>query len=133
VRPFLCTLLLVLHRRRLAYLAASVVAAAGMMTGHALGQAAHAAGTSAAAAAAIGIGAWVAAGIAAVLIDRTVPARAVAVASIALPLVWFGTMIVSEERELWWVGLALLVLFAAVAGLAAAAAGFFFRRAAGRA
>lgn len=119
-------------RRRLAYVAASVIAAAGMMSGHAMADSARAAGGESPFAQALGILCWVAAGIAAVLIDRTVPARAVAFASLALPLVWFGAIIVSDQRELWWVGLVVLVLFALVAGLAAAATGFLFRSAARR-
>ena len=120
-------------RRRLAYVAASVIAAGGMMSGHALAESARAAGTESALAQALGIVCWIVAGIVAVLIDRAVPARAVAFASIALPLVWFGTIIVSDQRGLWWIGLLVLVIFALVAGLAAAATSFLFRMAARRA
>lgn len=68
----------------------------------------------------VGVFSWVAAGVCAALIDRSVPARAVAVASLGLPLVWFGTLIVSEDHGLWMFGLAFLVFFAIIAGLSAA-------------
>jgi hypothetical protein len=114
-------------RRRLAYIAASVIAAAGMMVGDALGEAARAAGTESYAAVFIGVGGWILAGIAAVLIDRTIPARAAGFASMALPLVWFGMLLVSDDRSLWFVGLLLICLFALVAGLAAAGAKLLLR------
>jgi hypothetical protein len=112
-------------RRRLAYIAASVIAAAGMMGGHALAAAAGADGS--AAAQWMGILSWVVAGIVAVLIDRTVPARAVGFASLALPLVWFGMLLVSEDRSLWMLGLAFIFFFALVAGLAAGGTKLLFR------
>lgn len=112
-------------RRRLSYIAASVIAAAGMMGGHALAAAAGAEGSVAAQW--MGILAWVVAGVAAVLIDRTVPARAVGFASLALPLVWFGMLLVSEDRSLWMLGLLFIFFFALVAGLSAAGTKLLFR------
>ena len=112
-------------RRRLAYVAASAIAAAGMFAGHAMGRAA-ADGSSAADL--IGILSWVAAGVVAVLIDRSVPPRAVGVASLALPLVWFGGLLVSEGVGLWLAGLALLLIFAVLAGASAAAMKWLLRR-----
>jgi hypothetical protein len=114
-------------RRRLAYVAASVIAAAGMFVGDGLGDAAREAGGESLAAAIIGIGSWIVAGIAAVLLDRTVPARAVGFASLGLPLVWFGATVVSDDRSLWWAGLLLLGAFAALAALSAAATKLLFR------
>jgi hypothetical protein len=119
-------------RRRLAYVAASVIAAAGMMGGHNLAAATRAAGDESTLAQVLGIAGWIVAGIVAVLIDRTVPPRAVAFASLALPLVWFGSIIVSDESGLWWMGLLVIVVFALFAGLAAAATALIFRRAARR-
>ncbi|HUF24253.1 MAG TPA: hypothetical protein VMN81_09010 [Vicinamibacterales bacterium] len=107
-------------RRRLAYLSASLIAAAGMMAGHALAGAARAAGEESQLAPALGLLSWVAAGIAAVLIDRTVPPRAVGFASLALPLVWFGMLLVSEDNSLWLLGLAALAVFALIAAASAA-------------
>lgn len=107
-------------RRRLAYLSASLVAAAGMMAGHALAGAARAAGSESQLAPALGLLAWVAAGIVAVLIDRTVPARAVGVAALALPLVWFGTRLASDGNSLWLLGLGALAVFALIAAASAA-------------
>lgn len=131
IRPFSCTLLNVPIRRRLSYIAASVIAAAGMMGGHALAGASGAEGS--AIAEWMGILSWAAAGVAAVLIDRTVPARAVGFASMALPLVWFGMLLVSEDRSLWFMGLLFIGLFALVAGLSAAGTRLLFRLAARRA
>lgn len=88
-----------------------------MFTGHAMGQGPDA---SAGAAQLVGILSWVAAGIAAVLIDRSVPARAVGFASLALPLVWFGGLLVSEGVGFWFAALALLGVFALLAGVSAA-------------
>lgn len=114
-------------RRRLAYIAASVIAAAGMMSGHWLAGAARAEGAESPAAQILGIASWLVAGVAAVLIDRTVPPRAVAFASLALPLVWFGMLLVSEDNNLWLLGLAALAVFALLAGLAAGATKLAFR------
>ena len=61
------------------------------------------------------------------LIDRTEPPRAVEFASLALPLVWFGMLLVSEDNNLWLLGLAALAVFALLAGLAAGATRFAFR------
>ena len=108
-------------RRRLCYLAASAIAAAGMMTGHWMAGAARAAGEESALAQGLGLVSWVIAGVAAVLIDRSVPPRAVAFASLALPLVWFGGLLVSEEGTVWILGLIALAVFALVAGLSAGA------------
>lgn len=104
-------------RRRLSYLAASVIAAVGMFTGHAMGQGPD---ESAGVAQLVGILSWVAAGIVAVLIDRSVPPRAVGFASLALPLVWFGGLLVSEGVGFWLAALALLGVFALLAGVSAA-------------
>lgn len=106
-------------RRRLAYLSASLIAAFGMMGGHRLAGASRAAGEDSPLAQGLGILSWVAAGIVAVLIDRTVPARAVGFASLALPLVWFGMILVSEDNSLWLLGLAALVIFALIAAASA--------------
>lgn len=114
-------------RRKLAYVAASVIAAAGMMGGHWMANAARAGGSESALAPALGLGSWIAAGIAAVLIDRSVPARAVAFASLALPLVWFGMLLVSEDNSLWILGLAAMAVFALLTGLAAAGTRFALR------
>lgn len=127
IRPFSCTLLNVPLRRRLSYIAASVIAAAGMMGGHWLAGAARAEGAESPFAQGLGILSWAVAGILAVLIDRTVPARAVAFASLALPLVWFGMLLVSEENSLWLLGLAVMAVFALIAGLSAAATKLAFR------
>ena len=104
-------------RRRLSYLAASLIAAAGMFTGHAMGQGPA---ESPGPAHLVGILSWVAAGIVAVLIDRSVPPRAVGVASLALPLVWFGGLLVSEGVGFWFAALVLLGVFALLAGASAA-------------
>lgn len=114
-------------RRRLSYIAASVIAAAGMMSGHWLAGAARAEGGESPVAQGLGIASWAVAGIVAALIDRTVPARAVAFASLALPLVWFGMILVSEENSLWLLGLAVMAVFALIAGLSAAATKLAFR------
>jgi len=114
-------------RRRLCYLAASAIAAAGMMTGHWMANTARAAGAESVLAGALGIVSWVLAGIVAVLIDRSVPPRAVALSSLALPLVWFGMVIVSEENTLWLLGLLLLGLFALLTWTAAAATRWLLR------
>ena len=119
-------------RRRFAYIAASVIAAAGMMSGHNLAAAMRASGSEAGLAQVLGIAGWVVAGVVAVLIDRTVPPRAVAFASLALPLVWFGSIIVSDESGLWWLGLLAIAVFALIAGAAAAATSLAFRLAARR-
>lgn len=111
-------------RRRLAYLAATVIAAAGMFAGHAIGKAADG---STGLANLLGIGSWIVAGIIAVLIDRTVPARAVAFASLGLPLVWFGMILVSEGVGFWFVALLLIAVFALLAGLSAAATKWLLR------
>jgi len=55
-----------------------------------------------------------------VLIDRSVPPRAVGLASLALPLVWFGGLLVSEGVGFWVAALALLGVFALLAGASAA-------------
>ena len=109
--------LVVPWRRRLSYLAASVIAAAGMFAGHAMGQGPD---EAAGAAQLVGILSWVAAGVVAVLIDRSVPPRAVGFASLALPLVWFGGLLVSEGVGFWVAALALLGVFALLAGASAA-------------
>ncbi len=98
-----------------------------MMGGHTLAAAMRAAGEDSALAQGMGIAGWIAAGTVAVLIDRTVPARAVAFASLALPLVWFGSIIVSDESGLWWLGLLVIAVFALIAGAAAAATSLLFR------
>ena len=108
-------------RRRLAYIAASVIAAAGMMSGHWLAEASRAAGRESPLAQSLGVLSWVVAGAVAALIDRTVPAHAVGVASLALPLVWFGMILVSEPNGLWLLGLGAMAVFALIAGLSAAA------------
>ncbi|MDQ3068340.1 MAG: hypothetical protein M3R55_01250 [Acidobacteriota bacterium] len=108
-------------RRRLACIAASVIAAAGMMSGHWLAGVARAAGEESPVAQSLAIAAWITAGVIAVLIDRTVSARAVALASLALPLVWFGMILVLEDHGLWMLGLAAMAVFALLAGLSAAA------------
>lgn len=110
-------------RRRLAYIAASVIAGSGMFAGHTIAQRT----SDPTIANWIGIGGWIVAGIAAVLIDRTVPARAVGLASLALPLVWFGMLLVSEDNALWMAGLAFLLAFAMVSGVSAGATKFLFR------
>ena len=102
------------------------------MGGHTLAASMRASGEEAAAAQVMGIAGWFVAGIAAVLIDRTVPARAVALASLALPLVWFGSIIVSDESGLWWLGLLAIAVFALMAGAAAAATSLLFRLSARR-
>ena len=108
-------------RRKLAYVAASVISGAGMMFGHNWAEAARAAGSEAPAAQWLGVGSWVIAGVAAALIDRTAPARAIGVSSLALPLVWFGMMLVSEGNAMWLVALAMMLFFGLLAGLSAAA------------
>ena len=113
-------------RRRFSYIAASFIAAAGMMGGHALAGAAANDGGSAAAQW-IGVLSWVVAGITAVLIDRSVPARAVGFASMALPLVWFGMLLVSEEHTLLLLGLVAMAVFGLVAGLSAGATKWLLR------
>lgn len=112
-------------RRRLSYLAASVIAAAGMFTGHAVGRGPD---ESAGAAQLIGILSWVVAGVAAVLIDRSVPPRAVGFASLALPLVWFGGLLVSEGVGFWFAALVLLGVFALLAGASAAVMKWLLQR-----
>lgn len=114
-------------RRKLSYVAASVIAAAGMMTGHWMASAAREAGRDSAFAGALGILSWAIAGIAAVLIDRSVPPRAVALSSLALPLVWFGMIIVSEENTMWLIGLLLIGLFALLTWAAAAGTRWLLR------
>ena len=104
-------------RRRLACIAASVIAAAGMFAGHRMGKTSDDAGV----ANLVGIFSWVVAGIVAVLIDRTVPARVVGVASLALPLVWFGTVLVSEGVGFWFIALLLMAVFALLAAVSAGA------------
>jgi len=106
-------------RRRLAYLSASLIAAAGMIAGHTVAGTSRAAGGESPLAPALGLLSWVAAGIVAVLIDRDVPARAVGFASLALPLVWFGMLLVSEDNSLWLLGLAALAVFALMAAASA--------------
>jgi len=113
----------------LSYIAASVIAAAGMMTGHAIGQGPD---DTATLANVIGVLSWVVAGIAAALIDRSVPPRAVGLASMALPLVWFGTLLVSEGVGLWFLGLLLIGAFALLAGTAAAGTKWLLRPRDGR-
>lgn len=108
----------------MAYIAASVIAAGGMFTGHALGGPQS---DSTALANLIGILAWVVAGSVAVLIDRSVPPRAVGFASLALPLVWFGGLLVEEGMTFWLLGLALLALFALLAGVSAAGTKWMLR------
>jgi hypothetical protein len=114
-------------RRRLAYVAASVIAAAGMMTGHWMANSARAAGGESAFAGSLAILSWVLAGVVAVLVDRSVPPRAIALASLALPLVWFGMILVSEDRTLWFLGLLLIALFAVLTWLSAAATRWLLR------
>lgn len=104
-------------QRKIAYVAASVIAAGGMFAGHALGGPQS---DSTVLANLVGILAWVVAGVVAVLIDRSVPPRAVGFASLALPLVWFGGLLVEEGMTFWLAGLALLALFALLAGGSAA-------------
>ena len=116
--------LLVPLKRKLAYLAASLIAAAGMFTGHELGGPAS---NSSGAANLIGILSWVVAGVVAVLIDRSVPPRAVGFASLGLPLVWFGGLLVSEGVGLWLAGLVMLGLFALLAGASAAGVKWLLR------
>jgi hypothetical protein len=120
----LCTLSPVSLQRKIAYLAASAIAAGGMFAGHALGGPQS---DSTILANLVGILGWVVAGAAAVLIDRTVPPRAVAFASLGLPLVWFGGLLVEEGMAFWLLGLALLALFALLAGLSAAAVKWLLR------
>lgn len=98
-----------------------------MIAGHALAGAQRASGEESPLAPALGLLSWVAAGIVAVLIDRTVPARAVGFASLALPLVWFGMLLVSEDNSLWLLGLAALVVFALIAAASAWATGAVLR------
>lgn len=114
-------------RRKLSYIAASVIAGAGMMTGHWMATAARQAGGESAIANSLGILSWVIAGAVAVLIDRSVPPRAVALASLALPLVWFGGLLVSEDRTMWLLGFVLLLVFALLAGVSAAAVKWLFK------
>ena len=114
-------------KRRLAYVAASVIAAAGMMTGHWMANNARAAGEESAFAGSLAILCWIIAGVAAILIDRSVPPRAVALASLALPLVWFGMILVSEDSSLWFFGLLLIALFAFLTWLSAAATRWLLR------
>ena len=97
-----------------------------MMGGHALAGAAADQGGSVAAQW-IGVFSWVVAGVVAVLIDRTVPARAVGFASMALPLVWFGMLLVSDENNLWLLGLIAMAVFGLIAGLSAAATKLILR------
>jgi hypothetical protein len=108
-------------RRKLAYVAASVISGAGMMLGHNWAEAARAAGGEAPAAQWLGVGSWVIAGVVAALIDRTAPARAIGFASLALPLVWFGMTLVSEGNALWVVALLMMLFFGLLTGLSAAA------------
>ena len=117
-------------RRRLAYIAASVIAAVGMFAGHTLGKASD---ESTGLANLVAIASWVVAGVVAVVIDRTVPARAVGFASLALPLVWFGTVLVSEGVGFWFLALLLIAAFALLAGLSAAGTKLLFRLMARRA
>lgn len=104
-------------KRKIAYLAASVIAAGGMFAGHALGGPQS---DSTLLANLVGILGWVVAGVTAVLIDRSVPARAVGFASLGLPLVWFGGLLVEEGVTFWLAGLVLLGVFAFLAGASAA-------------
>lgn len=97
------------------------------MTGHWLAGSARAAGDESALAQGLGLFSWVIAGVVAVLIDRTVPARAVAFASLALPLVWFGGLLVAEDNTLWIFGLVALTVFALAAGLSAGATKLLLR------
>ena len=122
--PFSCTLPSVSLQRKFAYVAASVIAAGGMFAGHALGGPQS---DSTILANLVGILAWVVAGIVAVLIDRSVPPRAVGFASLALPLVWFGGLLVEEGMTFWLAGLALLALFALLAGASAAGTKWMLR------
>lgn len=124
MRPFSCTLPSVPLKRKLAYLAATFIAAGGMFLGHSLGGSVS--GESPAADL-IGVLSWVVAGVAAVLIDRSVPPRAVGFASLGLPLVWFGGLLVSEGVGFWLLGLALLGLFALLAGASATAMKWLLR------
>ncbi len=111
-------------KRKMAYVAASVIAAGGMFAGHALGGPETASTTLANL---VGILAWVVAGSAAVLIDRSVPPRAVGLASLGLPLVWFGGLLVEEGMTFWLAGLALLAVFALLAGASAAGTKWMLR------
>lgn len=113
----MCTLFPVSLQRKIAYLAASVIAAGGMFAGHALGGPQS---DSTVLANLVGILGWVVAGVTAVLIDRSVPARAVGFASLGLPLVWFGGLLVEEGMTFWLAGLVLLGVFAFLAGASAA-------------
>jgi hypothetical protein len=111
-------------KRKLASLAASLIAAGGMFTGHALGGSGS---DSTLAANLVGILSWVVAGVTAVLIDRSVPPRAVGFASLGLPLVWFGGLLVSEGVGFWLLGLVMLGLFALLAGASAAGTRWMLR------
>jgi hypothetical protein len=119
-------------KRRLAYVAASTIAAAGMMTGHWMANAARAAGEESLVAGSLAIASWFVAGIAGALIDRSAPPRAIALASLALPLVWFGAILVSEDKTLWFLGLLALVVFALFTWTAAVATRWLLRPRRGR-
>ena len=97
------------------------------MTGHWMANSAREAGGESAFAGSLAILCWVVAGVVAILIDRSVPPRAVAIASLALPLVWFGMILVSEDRSLWFLGLLLIALFAFLTWLSAAATRWLLR------
>lgn len=114
-------------KRRIAYVAASTIAAAGMMTGHWMANAALQAGGESVVAGSLAIVSWFVAGVVAALIDRSAPPRAVALSSLALPLVWFGMILVSEDRSLWWLGLIALAVFALFTWSAAAATRWLLR------
>lgn len=111
-------------KRKIAYVAASVIAAGGMFAGHALGGPQS---DSTVLANLVGILGWVVAGVTAVLIDRSVPPRAVGFASLGLPLVWFGGLLVEEGMTFWLAGLVLLGVFAVLAGASAAGTKWMLR------
>ena len=97
------------------------------MTGHWMANAARAAGGESSIAGSLAIVSWFVAGTVAVLIDRSAPPRAIALSSLALPLVWFGMILVSEESGLWFLGLLMLVVFAMFTWSAAAATRWLLR------
>jgi hypothetical protein len=103
-------------RRWSAFATATGIAAAGMMGGRALAGAARDAGTESSLAAVIAILGWVCAGMAAVVIDRSIPAAAAGAASAVLPILWFATL----ENRIWALGLGAIAVFALMAGLSAA-------------
>ncbi|MEX2272526.1 MAG: hypothetical protein WD690_13730 [Vicinamibacterales bacterium] len=103
-----------------------------MMSGHALAASARAAGGESQLAPALGIVSWVVAGIAAVIIDRTIPVRFVGAASVVLPLIWFATLLAKDGNPLWPAAGAAIMLFGLLAGLSAGATHWLLRRMPGR-